>query len=227
MLLFSHKSARLGEALLLSVLIAWKKFSDMSTTITWTKIQDNALLSAICYRKFDKYQCRNNCLLIRFRWFGLVLDGMGTALVLILMVLIVSLRVSGAGDLQGGYAGMFQMRVIIGYLVLKAVFSAFALASTAGLTPILSALALNAVETEAKINSVERIKEYDGLEQEAPAVIKENRPPKEWPEKGRITFKDASLRYRQGELVLKKLNVTIDGEEKVGIVGRTGAGKST
>jgi ABC-type multidrug transport system fused ATPase/permease subunit len=141
-------------------------------------------------------------------WFGLVLDGMGTVLVLILMVMIVSLRVSGVGGLQGGYA-------------------AFALANTAGLTPILSFLAINSVETEAKINSVERIKEYDKLEQEAPAVIKENRPPKEWPEKGEIVFKNASLRYRQGELVLKQLNVTVDGEEKVGIVGRTGAGKST
>jgi ATP-binding cassette subfamily C (CFTR/MRP) protein 1 len=141
-------------------------------------------------------------------WFGLVLDGIGTVLVLILMVLIVSLRVSGVGDLQGGYA-------------------AFALANTAGLTPILSLLAINAVETEAKINSVERIKEYDDLEQEAPAIIKENRPPKNWPDKGQIVFKDASLRYRQGDLVLKRLNVTVDGEEKVGIVGRTGAGKST
>jgi hypothetical protein len=40
-----------------------------------------------------------------FSWFGLVLDGMGTVLVLILMVMIVSLRVSGVGGLQGGYAG--------------------------------------------------------------------------------------------------------------------------
>jgi ABC-type multidrug transport system fused ATPase/permease subunit len=101
------------------------------------------------------------------------------------------------------------------------------LANTSGLTPILSWLAFNAVEIEAKINSVERIKEYDTLEQEAPEVIKENRPPKNWPDKGEIVFRDASLRYRQGELVLKKLNVKIDGEEKVGIVGRTGAGKST
>ncbi len=95
------------------------------------------------------------------------------------------------------------------------------------MTPILSWLAFNAVETEAKINSVERIKEYDNLEQEAPEVIKENRPPKNWPEKGEIVFKTASLRYRKGDLVLKKLDMTIDGEEKVGIVGRTGAGKST
>jgi len=107
-------------------------------------------------------------------------------------------------------------------------YIAFALANTAGLTPILSILAVNAVETEAKMNSVERIKEYDYLEQEAPEIIKENRPPKNWPEKGEIVFKDAGLRYRKdGDLVLKKLNMTIEGEEKVGIVGRTGAGKST
>jgi ATP-binding cassette subfamily C (CFTR/MRP) protein 1 len=77
------------------------------------------------------------------------------------------------------------------------------------------------------MNSIERIREYDTLEQEAPAVIPENRPPKDWPATGEVVFKDTSLRYRQGDLVLKRLNLTVKGEEKVGIVGRTGAGKST
>lgn len=45
-------------------------------------------------------------------WFGLVLDGIGTVLVLVLMILIVSLRVSGVGELQGGFAGTIQKKLI-------------------------------------------------------------------------------------------------------------------
>lgn len=75
---------------------------------------------------------------------------------------------------------------------------------------------------------MERIKEYDLLPQEAPEIIEENRPPKNWPEHGDITFKNVSLKYSpQGEKVLNDVTVDITGEEKVGIVGRTGAGKST
>eukprot|EP00029_Vermamoeba_vermiformis_P010609 TRINITY_DN5616_c1_g1_i1.p1 TRINITY_DN5616_c1_g1~~TRINITY_DN5616_c1_g1_i1.p1 ORF type:complete len:1339 (+),score=376.87 TRINITY_DN5616_c1_g1_i1:80-4096(+) len=142
-------------------------------------------------------------------WFGLCLDCIGTGLVLILMVLIVSLRITAPDTLVGGFA-------------------ALALANTSGLTSILSTFSFNSVETEAKMNSVERLKEYEVLPQEAPDIIEENRPPKDWPQFGEIKFNDASLRYRpEGEMVLKQLNLTVQGEEKVGIVGRTGAGKST
>jgi ATP-binding cassette subfamily C (CFTR/MRP) protein 1 len=49
-----------------------------------------------------------------------------------------------------------------------------------------------------------------------------------WPRKGTIEFKDVELRYRPNtDLVLKRLNFKIEGGSKVGIVGRTGAGKST
>jgi ABC-type multidrug transport system fused ATPase/permease subunit len=51
---------------------------------------------------------------------------------------------------------------------------------------------------------------------------------KDFPTKGRIEFNDVNLRYREDtELVLKNLSVTIEPQEKVGIVGRTGSGKST
>lgn len=56
----------------------------------------------------------------------------------------------------------------------------------------------------------------------------ERHPDKEWPRNGEITFEDVEMRYRPNtELVLKKLSFNIKGGEKVGIVGRTGAGKST
>jgi ABC-type multidrug transport system fused ATPase/permease subunit len=46
------------------------------------------------------------------------------------------------------------------------------------------------------MNSIERIKEYEKLPQEAPAIIKTNRPPPDWPQKGKIVFKNLSLKYR-------------------------------
>jgi len=88
-------------------------------------------------------------------------------------------------------------------------------------------MSVMAAETEQKLNSVERIKEYENVAQEAPEVIEENRPPPEWPQEGKIVFKNMNMTYRDGELVLKNINVGINGEEKVGIVGRTGAGKSS
>ena len=65
------------------------------------------------------------------------------------------------------------------------------------------------------------------LKQEAPA-IKPNRPPDAWPGTGNVTFHQLGLRYRDGlDLVLKGIDIDIRGGEKIGIVGRTGAGKSS
>jgi ABC-type multidrug transport system fused ATPase/permease subunit len=83
-------------------------------------------------------------------------------------------------------------------------------------------------ELETNIVSVERIKEYTETPTEAPAIIKSNRPPSDWPQEGKVTFKDYSTRYRDGlDLVLKSIACNIPGGQKVGIVGRTGAGKSS
>ena len=55
-----------------------------------------------------------------------------------------------------------------------------------------------------------------------------NDPPASWPEKGEIEFSHVDLAYRQGlPLVLKDCNFTVRPGEKVGVVGRTGAGKSS
>ncbi|ANZ77064.1 BA75_04186T0 [Komagataella pastoris] len=84
------------------------------------------------------------------------------------------------------------------------------------------------VEVETNIVSVERIIEYSTLKSEAPAIIEDNRPPKDWPFEGKIEFKNYSTRYREGlDLVLKDINLSINPKEKIGIVGRTGAGKSS
>ncbi|CAH2063058.1 unnamed protein product [Thlaspi arvense] len=81
---------------------------------------------------------------------------------------------------------------------------------------------------ENKMVSVERIKQFTDIPSEAKWEIKENRPPPTWPYKGNIRLEDVKVRYRPNTpLVLKGLTIDIKGGEKVGVVGRTGSGKST
>ncbi|GFO06113.1 canalicular multispecific organic anion transporter 1 [Plakobranchus ocellatus] len=83
-------------------------------------------------------------------------------------------------------------------------------------------------ELETNIVSVERIKEYCETPTEAAWINPYNRPGPSWPDQGKIHFKDYQTRYRPGlELVLKGVTCRINSGEKVGIVGRTGAGKSS
>jgi ATP-binding cassette subfamily C (CFTR/MRP) protein 1 len=84
------------------------------------------------------------------------------------------------------------------------------------------------VEVETNIVSVERILEYSNLKPEAPEFIPDKQPGIDWPEQGGITFHNYSTRYRAGlDLILKQINLEIKPREKIGIVGRTGAGKSS
>ncbi|WAQ99709.1 MRP1-like protein [Mya arenaria] len=62
----------------------------------------------------------------------------------------------------------------------------------------------------------------------ADLIVESNRPPTGWPHTGNVTFKHFSTRYRDGlDLVVKGISCQIKGGERVGIVGRTGAGKSS
>ncbi|ODV71463.1 P-loop containing nucleoside triphosphate hydrolase protein, partial [Cyberlindnera jadinii NRRL Y-1542] len=82
---------------------------------------------------------------------------------------------------------------------------------------------------ENEMNSVERLCFYaNDLEQEQPYRINETRPRPSWPEHGAIEFQNVSMRYRYGSpLVLRNLSISFKGGEKIGICGRTGAGKSS
>ncbi|KAF8985597.1 hypothetical protein BGZ46_003292 [Entomortierella lignicola] len=83
-------------------------------------------------------------------------------------------------------------------------------------------------EIESNIVSVERLQEYVELKPEAPEIIEDNRPTEDWPAEGRVEFVDYETRYRPGlELVLRGVNCSIRPHEKIGICGRTGAGKSS
>ncbi|KAL5284866.1 ABCC4.2 family protein [Megaselia abdita] len=86
-------------------------------------------------------------------------------------------------------------------------------------------------ELENTMTSVERVVEYDSIDPEGDLdSTPDKKPPKEWPEDGLVKFDHLSLRYfpdPKSEKVLKNLTFTILPKEKVGIVGRTGAGKSS
>ncbi|KAM1917545.1 hypothetical protein ACFX13_037135 [Malus domestica] len=96
------------------------------------------------------------------------------------------------------------------------------------ITDLLTAVLRLASQAENSLNAVERVGTYIELPSEAPAVIESNRPPPAWPSFGYIKFENVVLRYRP-ELppVLLELSFTISPTDKVGIVGRTGAGKSS
>nr|XP_010978532.2 multidrug resistance-associated protein 4 isoform X1 [Camelus dromedarius] len=82
-------------------------------------------------------------------------------------------------------------------------------------------------EVENMMISVERVIEYTDLEKEAPWE-NQKRPPPSWPQEGAIVFDNVNFSYSlDGPLVLKHLTALIKSREKVGIVGRTGAGKSS
>lgn len=85
-------------------------------------------------------------------------------------------------------------------------------------------------QLEQYLSCVERLGEY-ALELPQEAQYKsdpDNKPPKDWPTAGHITFSHVYLRYRpELPYVLSDLTLDVKAHEKIGICGRTGAGKST
>ncbi|KAJ3017793.1 UNVERIFIED_CONTAM: hypothetical protein HDU68_011483 [Siphonaria sp. JEL0065] len=103
-----------------------------------------------------------------------------------------------------------------------------ALTYSLNVTQSLNWLVRQSCEIETNIVSVERMKEYIDIPQEAPYLMPRQAPRESWPENGVIEFRDYEARYREGlELVLRKLSFHVNSNEKIGIVGRTGAGKSS
>ncbi|KAH7682386.1 Xenobiotic-transporting ATPase protein [Dioscorea alata] len=99
-----------------------------------------------------------------------------------------------------------------------------------GLT--LSRSLLSAIQSQCtvanNIISVERLNQYMHVSSEAPVVISENRPAPNWPSAGRVELHDLKIRYRPDTLlVLQGISCTFEGGHKIGIVGRTGCGKTT
>ncbi|XP_060851718.1 ATP-binding cassette sub-family C member 4-like isoform X2 [Rhopalosiphum padi] len=84
-------------------------------------------------------------------------------------------------------------------------------------------------ELENNMTSVERVLEYTNIPQESSIELcADKKPPLKWPSNGQITFINFKLRYEpNSSCVINNLNLNIESMQKIGIVGRTGAGKSS
>ncbi|CAL5017928.1 unnamed protein product [Urochloa decumbens] len=79
-----------------------------------------------------------------------------------------------------------------------------------------------------QIVSVERVNQFMEIQSEAAEVVQEHQPSQDWPQVGRVEFRDLKIRYRQdAPFVLHGITCTFEGGDKIGIVGRTGSGKTT
>ncbi|KAF9484380.1 ABC protein [Pholiota conissans] len=139
-----------------------------------------------------------------------------------------SIRLDFCGALLVFFVALFAVCGVSG---ISAAQVGLILTYTTSLTQACGMLTRQTAEVENYLNSVERVVHYsqkDLLDQEAPHEIPEARPPPEWPTQGAIAFKNLALRYRPGlPNVLHGISLSIRGGEKIGIVGRTGAGKSS
>ncbi|KAL1999896.1 hypothetical protein VTN02DRAFT_3829 [Thermoascus thermophilus] len=142
------------------------------------------------------------------RWLAVRLEFIGSIIILSAAVFAIISVATGSG-LSAGMVGL-------------------AMSYALQITQSLNWIVRQTVEVETNIVSVERVLEYANLPSEAPDVIFKSRPSTGWPAHGGVTFKNYSTRYRPGlDLVLKDINLDIKPHEKIGVVGRTGAGKSS
>uniref|UniRef100_A0A672VBM3 ATP binding cassette subfamily C member 3 n=1 Tax=Strigops habroptila TaxID=2489341 RepID=A0A672VBM3_STRHB len=156
-------------------------------------------------QKIDENQKSHYPGIVSNRWLGIRVEFVGNCIVLFAALF----AVIGKNSLNPGLVGLSV---------------SYALQVTLSLNFMVRATS----ELETNIVAVERIKEYSETETEAPWAIEGKSPPQDWPSKGEVEFVNYSARYRKGlDLVLKGLNLQVHGGEKIGIVGRTGAGKSS
>ncbi len=96
------------------------------------------------------------------------------------------------------------------------------------LTGVIQFVIRGTVEIENQMISVERVVEFGQLAPEDALLEFKRKDSSDWPSEGEIHFDNVSLRYNNAEEpILKKVTFTIKPKEKIGIVGRTGAGKSS
>ncbi|KAG0255134.1 hypothetical protein DFQ27_006425 [Actinomortierella ambigua] len=132
----------------------------------------------------------------------------------------------------------FLSDIILGFIAVMAVLQrgnggsagvfGIVLSQIGNLTFFVRRLMMDYCLLETNIVAVERIREYSQLTPEARDVIPDSNLDDQWPQQGKIEFDNYSTRYRDGlDLVLKDIQLSIQPGERVGIVGRTGAGKSS
>ncbi|KAJ7248513.1 P-loop containing nucleoside triphosphate hydrolase protein [Mycena rebaudengoi] len=141
------------------------------------------------------------------RWLSIRLETVGAVVILIVAVLVMFALVTTGVD--AGLVGLVM---------------SYAMNATSALNMVVR----SASDVEQNIVSVERIMHQIDVAPEKPQYIPEATPSSPWPSEGKIEFRHYSTRYRSElDLVLKNISIVIKPKEKLGICGRTGAGKSS
>ncbi|KAI8481948.1 Multidrug resistance-associated protein 5 [Branchiostoma belcheri] len=124
---------------------------------------------------------------------------------------------------------MAAVMVVVFHGQIPASLAGLALSYAIQTSGLLQLMVRTATETEARFTSVERITHYsNNLEEEAPERIKGADPAEGWPRQGQVQFDHYKMQYRDNlPLVLKGIHCDIHSNESIGIVGRTGSGKSS
>lgn len=138
------------------------------------------------------------------RWLAVRLDAIGNLLVFTTGILVVTSRFNVSPSIAG---------LVLSYIL--------------AIVQIIQFTVRQLAEVENNMNATERLHYYGTqLDEEAPAQLKKMAD--SWPQSGHIVFEDVQMRYRAGlPLVLQGLDFEVQGGERIGIVGRTGAGKSS
>ncbi|KAK5948688.1 ATP-binding cassette transporter yor1 [Knufia fluminis] len=199
----SARELKRHEALLRSVVFA--RFSESVSGVA--SIRAYGLQSYFRERVRDAVDQMDSAYFLTFanqRWLSTRLDMIGNLLVLTVGLLVVT--------------NNFNVNPSIAGLVLSYILA---------IVQMIQFTVRQLAEVENNMNATERIHYYGSqLEQEAPLKLKEVLD--SWPQSGAITFDNVEMRYRaELPLVLQGLSFQIRGGERVGIVGRTGAGKSS
>lgn len=138
------------------------------------------------------------------RWISIAVESISN-----ILVFAAALFAINSPDLSGGDVGLslsYSLQIVVGLALVVFAVS----------------------EMQMNVVSAERVVEYTDLAEEAVWIRDDFRPPPMWPHAGNVKFDGYTTRYRPGlELVLRGIDCDIQSGEKIGIVGRTGAGKSS
>ncbi|XP_021347161.1 multidrug resistance-associated protein 1-like isoform X1 [Mizuhopecten yessoensis] len=138
------------------------------------------------------------------RWISIIVETISNILVFVAALFAINSSDLGSGDV--GLSLNYSLQIVVS----------------------LALVVFSVSEMQMNIVSAERVVEYTDLPAEAEWIRDNFRPPPMWPNSGTVKFEGFTTRYRPGlDLVLRGIDCQIQSGEKIGIVGRTGAGKSS